>query len=208
MADDQSTPIIGIDLGTTNSVLALVRGGAPALIPVGSDTLLPSIVGIDERGDVMVGRPARNQWVAAPERTVRSIKRKMGSTETVNLAGQELTPQEISAFILRTIAQAASQAVGQPVSRAVITVPAYFNEVQRQATIEAGEIAGLTVERIINEPTAAALAYGYGVGITDEQRRILVFDLGGGTFDVSIIDLNYGVVDVMATGGDNLLGRR
>ena len=206
MADNATSPIIGIDLGTTNSVLALVRGGAPALIPIGSDTLLPSIVGVDERGDVMVGRPARNQWVAAPERTVRSIKRKMGSTETVNLAGQELTPQEISAFILRTIAQAASQAVGQPVSRAVITVPAYFNEVQRQATIEAGEIAGLTVERIINEPTAAALAYGYGVGITDEQRRILVFDLGGGTFDVSIIDLNYGVVDVMATGGDNLLG--
>ncbi len=206
MADDQSTPIIGIDLGTTNSVLALVRGGTPELIPIGSDTLLPSIVGIDERGDVMVGRPARNQWVAAPERTVRSIKRKMGSTESVELAGQQLTPQEISAFILRTIAQAASQAVGQPVSRAVITVPAYFNEVQRQATIEAGEIAGLTVERIINEPTAAALAYGYGVGITDEQRRILVFDLGGGTFDVSIIDLNYGVVDVMATGGDNLLG--
>ncbi len=199
-------PIIGIDLGTTNSVLALVRDGAPQLLPIGGDELLPSVVGLDERGDVMVGRPARNQWVVAPERTVRSIKRKMGSAESVEMAGQHFTPQEISAFILRTIAQAASQAAGQPVTRAVITVPAYFNEVQRQATVEAGQIAGLTVERIINEPTAAALAYGYGVGITDEHRRILVFDLGGGTFDVSIIELNYGIVDVMATGGDNLLG--
>ena len=200
------TPIIGIDLGTTNSVLAIVRAGAPQLLSIDGSELLPSVVGIDDQGATLVGHPARNQWVVAPERTVRSIKRKMGSSDTVTMGGQPFTPQEISAFILRKIADAARAALGAPATRAVITVPAYFNEVQRQATMEAGRIAGLTVERIINEPTAAALAYGYGVGITDEHRRILVFDLGGGTFDVSIIELNYGVVDVLATGGDNLLG--
>ncbi|MCB9139546.1 MAG: Hsp70 family protein [Caldilineaceae bacterium] len=207
-ADDNmlSSPIIGIDLGTTNSVLAIVEDGAPRLIPVDGSALLPSVVGLDSKGDILVGHPARNQWVAAPERTVRSVKRKMGSSERISMGDQLFTPQEISAFILRAIAEAARTELGQPVTRAVITVPAYFTEVQRQATIEAGAIAGLEVERIINEPTAAALAYGYGVGIADEHRRILVVDLGGGTFDVSIIDLNYGVVDVLATGGDNLLG--
>ncbi|GIV80626.1 MAG: chaperone protein DnaK [Litorilinea sp.] len=200
-----SNKIIGIDLGTTNSVLAVIQDGKPTLLPIQGQRLLPSVVGIDPEGKLLVGTPARNQWMLAPERTVRSIKRKMGQKETVAMAGQEYTPQEISAFILREIKEAACQALGEPVTRAVITVPAYFNEIQRQATLEAGEIAGLEVVRIINEPTAAALAYGYGVD-ADTHLHILVYDLGGGTFDVSIIELNYGVVDVLATAGDNLLG--
>ena len=201
----QPEKILGIDLGTTNSVLAVIQNGAPTLLPIGDSVLLPSVVGIADDGDVLVGKPARNQNLIAPERTVRSIKRKMGSGESVMMAGQSYTPQEISAFILRTIKAAAERALGEPVSRAVITVPAYFNEVQRQATLEAGAIAGLTVERIINEPTASALAYGYGIN-DDAHRRVLVYDLGGGTFDVSIIELNSGVVDVMATTGNNFLG--
>jgi len=201
----QSNKIIGIDLGTTNSVLGIIQDGAPVLLPIQGSALLPSVVGISPQGDVLVGTPARNQWVVAPERTVRSIKRQMGKGESVVMAGKTYTPQEISAFILREIKQAAEAALGQPVSRAVITVPAYFNEVQRQATLEAGTIAGLTVERIINEPTAAALAYGYGID-DNEHLRVLVYDLGGGTFDVSIIELNFGVVDVLATAGDNFLG--
>ena len=201
----QSNKIIGIDLGTTNSVLGIIQDGAPVLLPIQDSALLPSVVGISPQGDVLVGTPARNQWVVAPERTVRSIKRQMGKGETVVMAGKTYTAQEISAFILREIKQAAEVALGQPVTRAVITVPAYFNEVQRQATLEAGTIAGLTVERIINEPTAAALAYGYGID-DNEHLRVLVYDLGGGTFDVSIIELNFGVVDVLATAGDNFLG--
>ena len=200
-----SDKIIGIDLGTTNSVLAVIRQGAPHLIPIDGDLLLPSIVGMTEGGDVLVGRPARNQFVVAPERTVRSIKRQMGRNERVAMAGQEYTPQEISAFILRTIKDAAEAELGDPVTRAVITVPAYFNEVQRQATLEAGAIAGLTVERIINEPTASALAYGFGAD-EGEHHRVLVYDLGGGTFDVSIIEMNAGIVDVLATTGNNFLG--
>lgn len=200
-----SEKIIGIDLGTTNSVLAVVMDGVPRLIPVKGDRLLPSVVGISPGGEVLVGAPARNQWVVAPERTVRSIKRKMGKGETVTMAGKTYTPQEISAFILREIKDAAQAELGYPVQRAVITVPAYFNEVQRQATLEAGEIAGLIVERIINEPTASALAYGYGID-ADQHLRLLVYDLGGGTFDVSIIEMNSGVVDVLATAGDNYLG--
>lgn len=200
-----SEKIIGIDLGTTNSVLAVVMDGVPRLIPVKGDRLLPSVVGISPSGEVLVGAPARNQWVVAPERTVRSIKRKMGKGEAVTMAGKTYTPQEISAFILREIKDAAQAELGYPVQRAVITVPAYFNEVQRQATLEAGEIAGLIVERIINEPTASALAYGYGID-ADQHLRLLVYDLGGGTFDVSIIEMNSGVVDVLATAGDNYLG--
>lgn len=197
--------IIGIDLGTTNSVLAIIQEGVPTILPVNGNRLLPSVVGISPSGEVLIGTPARNQWVVAPERTVRSIKRKMGKGETVAMAGKTYTPQEISAFILKEIKAAAEEAQGGPVQRAVITVPAYFNEVQRQATIEAGEIAGFSVERVINEPTASALAYGYGLD-DDTHLRILVYDLGGGTFDVSIIELNYGVVDVLATAGDNYLG--
>lgn len=199
-----SAKIIGIDLGTTNSAVAVIQQGVPKLIPVGDhQEILPSVVGISPQGEVLVGRPARNQWVVSPENTIRSIKRKMGRTETVFMAGKGYSPQEISAFILKELKQAAETHLGESVSRAVITVPAYFNELQRQATIEAGEIAGLQVERIINEPTASALAYGLG---REEELKILVYDLGGGTFDVSIIELNSGVVDVLATAGDNHLG--
>lgn len=202
---NQSDKIIGIDLGTTNSVLAVIQDGLPVLLPVNGERLLPSVVGIAPSGEVVVGTPARNQWVVAPERTVRSIKRKMGKAETVGMAGQTYTPQEISAFILKDMREAAQAVLGEDVRRAVITVPAYFDETQRQATLEAGEIAGLMVERIINEPTASALAYGYGLA-GDQHLKVLVYDLGGGTFDVSIIELHSGVVDVLATAGDNLLG--
>jgi molecular chaperone DnaK len=198
-----SDKIIGIDLGTTNSAVAVTRDNIPTLIPVHDQLILPSVVGISSQGELLVGTPARNQWIASPENTVRSIKRKMGSSETVEMAGETYTPQEISAFILREIKQAVETELGQAVTRAVITVPAYFNEVQRQATIEAGEIAGLQVERIINEPTAAALAYGLG---KEEDMQVLVYDLGGGTFDVSLIDLHFGIVDVRATAGNNQLG--
>jgi molecular chaperone DnaK len=201
----ETDKIIGIDLGTTNSVLGVIQDGTMQVWPIGGERLLPSVVGVSPTGEVLVGMVARNQWVLAPERTIRSIKRKMGSGETVSMAGTSYTPQEISAFILREIKRAADQAMGHPIQRAVITVPAYFNEVQRQATIEAGAIAGLAVERIINEPTAAALAYGYGIG-EDAHLRVLVYDLGGGTFDVSLIELHSGVVDVLATAGDNHLG--
>jgi molecular chaperone DnaK len=202
---NQTNKIIGIDLGTTNSVLAVIQEGAPVLLPVKGGRLLPSVVGIAPAGEVLVGTPARNQWVVAPDRTVRSIKRKMGKGEAVRMAGKTYTPQEISAFILKEIKEAAQAALGAGLQRAVITVPAYFNEVQRQATLEAGEIAGLEVERIINEPTASALAYGYGLA-DDQHLRVLVYDLGGGTFDVSVIELHSGVVDVLATAGDNYLG--
>ncbi len=195
--------IMGIDLGTTNSAVAITQNGVPTLIAVNHERILPSIVGISPQGEVLVGAAARNQWIVAPENTIRSIKRKMGQAETVTMAGQSYKPQEISAFILRAIKEAVSAALGAPVERAVITVPAYFNEVQRQATIEAGEIAGLKVERIINEPTASALAYGMG---KEEDLRVLVYDLGGGTFDVSVIDLHHGIVDVRATAGNNFLG--
>ncbi|MGB0385346.1 MAG: Hsp70 family protein [Ardenticatenaceae bacterium] len=198
-----SNKIIGIDLGTTNSAVAIIEDGQPKLIRISGDRIIPSVVGISPQGELLVGRPAHNQWVAAPDKTIRSIKRKMGTQETVQMAGKEYTPQEISAFILRHIKEGIEADLGEKVTRAVITVPAYFNEVQRQATIEAGEIAGLTVERIINEPTAAALAHSLG---KDDDIRALVYDLGGGTFDVSVIELNFGVVDVRATAGDNELG--
>jgi molecular chaperone DnaK len=202
---NQADKIIGIDLGTTNSVLAVIQDGVPALLPVKGERLLPSVVGIAPNGDVLVGTLARNQWVVSPDRTIRSIKRKMGKAEKVGMAGKSYTPQEISAFILTAIREAAQAALGAGLRRAVITVPAYFNETQRQATLEAGEIAGLIVERIINEPTASALAYGYGLA-NDQHLKVLVYDLGGGTFDVSLIELHSGVVDVLATAGDNYLG--
>ncbi|GAK55173.1 chaperone protein dnaK [Candidatus Vecturithrix granuli] len=197
--------IVGIDLGTTNSVVALIQDGVPKLTPVKGKHLLPSVVGISLNNELLVGAAARNQWVVAPERTIRSIKRKMGSPEPVTMAGKTYSPQEISAFILRAIKEAVEYELGTPVEKAVITVPAYFNEVQREATMEAGRIAGFTVERIINEPTAAALVYGYGAKEA-QHLQIMVYDLGGGTFDVSIIELHEGIVDVVATAGDNLLG--
>ena len=201
-----NTKVLGIDLGTTNSVVAIIEDGQPRIIPVEGERLLPSVVGIGPNGEFLVGRHAYNQWGAAPERTVRSVKRRMGSGESVSMADKSFTPQEISAMILDRLRQAAQAYLGEEVRRAVITVPAYFNEPQRQATIEAGEIAGLQVERILNEPTAAALAYGYGRDNGGQPLRVLVYDLGGGTFDVSIIELDGEIVDVIATAGNNHLG--
>ena len=196
-------PVIGIDLGTTNSEVAIIDGGTPRIVGSGDDAILPSCVGLDESGGVIVGREARNQQAVAPERTVLSIKRLMGSDTRVRMGPEAYRPQEISAFILKALRERAAGALGRPVSRAVITVPAYFTDAQRQATREAGQIAGLEVVRIINEPTAAALAYHAG---DEGQRRILVYDLGGGTFDVSVVKIESGVVEVLATSGDNHLG--
>ncbi|CAK0762664.1 Chaperone protein DnaK [Gammaproteobacteria bacterium] len=196
--------IIGIDLGTTNSEVAIVENGRVRVISDETKRrILPSVVGITEDGTLLVGEPARNQYILYPERTVRSIKRKMGSDEPVDLAGQKYTPQEISAIILKRLKTIAEADLGQPIKKAVITVPAYFSDAQRQATREAGEIAGLEVVRMINEPTAAALAYEAG---HQGQRRILVYDLGGGTFDVSVVSMEDGVVEVLASHGNNFLG--
>ena len=199
----EAEPIIGIDLGTTNSEVAIISGGRPQVVREGDEAILPSCVGLDEAGNVIVGRQARNQAAAAPERTVLSVKRLMGTGTRVRMGEDEYTPQEISAFILKALKERAQRALGREVRKAVITVPAYFTDAQRQATREAGEIAGLTVVRIINEPTAAALSYeSRGEG----HRRILVYDLGGGTFDVSVVGIEEGVVEVLATTGDNRLG--
>ncbi|MGE5755635.1 MAG: Hsp70 family protein [Planctomycetaceae bacterium] len=196
--------IIGIDLGTTNSEVAVIRDGHPVVLAgEDGDPILPSVVGLDSQGRLLVGHAARNQFVLAPERTIRSIKRKMGEEVTVTLGDQRYSPQEISAIILRTLKQRAEKALGQPVKKAVITVPAFFNDVQRQATREAGELAGLEVVRIINEPTAAVLTYDPH---PPERERLLVYDLGGGTFDVSIAQVEGGVVEILASHGDTHLG--
>ncbi len=195
--------IIGIDLGTTFSAVSVVREGQPQLLSDGNERLIPSVVGLSEQGKWLVGAPARNQFVFAPDRTVRSIKRKMGSPERVVVGGHELAPQQVSAFILREMKRIAEATLEEPVSQAVITVPAYFSDAQRQATKDAGEIAGLDVVRIINEPTAAALAYGLDRA---EDQVVLVYDLGGGTFDVSLVELTAGVVEVLASHGDTRLG--
>ena len=196
--------ILGIDLGTTNSEVAIVRDGRPVVLPDDDgDPILPSVVGLDSQGRLLVGRPARNQFVLAPDRTVNSIKRKMGEETTVTLGDQKYTPQEISAIILRTLKQRAEKALGHEVKKAVITVPAFFNEGQRAATREAGELAGLEVVRIINEPTAAVLTYDPH---PPEMERLLVYDLGGGTFDVSIAQVEGGVVEILASHGDTHLG--
>ena len=201
-ASDTDT-IIGIDLGTTNSEVAIVSGGQPSVVEEGGEAILPSCVGLDETGAVIVGRQARNQAAAAPERTVLSVKRLMGSDTRVRMGREAYTPQEISAFILKALKERADRALGGDVRKAVITVPAYFTDAQRQATREAGEIAGLTVVRIINEPTAAALSYESG---GSGRRTLLVYDLGGGTFDVSVVRMEEGVVEVLASTGDNQLG--
>jgi len=196
--------IIGIDLGTTNSEVAIVRNGQPhVLAGEDGDPILPSFVGLSEDGRLLVGSAARNQWVVAPERTIKSIKRKMGQDVKVRLGDQEYRPQEISAMILRALRDRAARELGGPVAKAVITVPAYFNDAQRQATREAGELAGLDVVRILNEPTAASLTYDPS---QRELRRMLVYDLGGGTFDVSIVQSQEGVVEVLASHGDTQLG--
>src|SRR6266404_5775940 len=198
-----SEPIVGIDLGTTNSEIAILRDGQPHVFIEDSDPILPSFVGLSDDGRLLVGKAARNQWVLAPERTVKSIKRKMGQDAQVKLGDQEFTPQEISAMILRTLKDRASRELGVEVTKAVITVPAFFNDTQRQATKEAGVIAGLDVVRILNEPTAAALCYDPS---NKELQRVLVYDLGGGTFDVSIVQSQEGVVEVLASHGDTKLG--
>lgn len=195
--------IIGIDLGTTNSEVAVVEQGKVVVIADGDKKILPSYVGIDDNGEVIVGETARNQYLVYPERTIKSIKRLMGQDTLVNLAGEEYRPQEISAIILKRLKAIAEKHLGQPVSKAVITVPAYFSDAQRQATSESGEIAGLDVVRMINEPTAAALAYDAN---ETESKHVLVYDLGGGTFDVSVVNIEAGVVEVLSSHGDNKLG--
>ncbi|PKM10791.1 MAG: heat-shock protein Hsp70 [Gammaproteobacteria bacterium HGW-Gammaproteobacteria-3] len=195
--------IIGIDLGTTNSEVAVVENGKVRIITDGDKKILPSFVGIDDNGDILVGDAARNQYLVYPERTVKSIKRLMGQDSRIDLGGQSYAPQEISAIILKRLKTIAENHLGHPVSKAVITVPAYFSDAQRQATREAGEIAGLEVVRMINEPTAAALAYGAN---QTEAKHMLVYDLGGGTFDVSVVNIQDGVVEVLSSHGDNHLG--
>ena len=196
---------VGIDLGTTNSCVAVLEGGEPTVIPnaEGSRTT-PSVVAFAKGGEVLVGEVAKRQAVTNVDRTIRSVKRHMGTDWSVSIDGKKYTPQEISARVLQKLKRDAEAYLGEPVTNAVITVPAYFNDAQRQATKEAGEIAGLTVDRIINEPTAAALAYGLDKG--DKEQSVLVFDLGGGTFDVSLLDISDGVFEVKATKGDNRLG--
>src|SRR5436190_11286253 len=196
-------PIVGIDLGTTNSEVAIVRDGQPVVCTEDGDPILPSFVGLSEDGKLLVGKAARNQWILAPERTIKSIKRKMGQDVKVKLGDQEYRPQEISAMILRSLRDRAARELGVPVTKAVITVPAYFNDAQRQATREAGELAGLEVVRILNEPTAASLTYDPS---QRELRRLLVYDLGGGTFDVSIVQSQEGVIEVLSSHGDTQLG--
>ena len=198
-----SESILGIDLGTTNSEVALVQDGQPHVFAQDGDPIVPSFVGLAEDGRLLVGTAARNQWVLAPERTVKSIKRKMGQDVTVRLGDQDYRPQEISAMILRALRDRACAQLGAPVNKAVITVPAYFNDAQRQATREAGDLAGLAVVRILNEPTAASLTYDPK---HNELQRILVYDLGGGTFDVSIVQAQEGVIEVLASHGDTQLG--
>jgi molecular chaperone DnaK len=195
--------IIGIDLGTTNSEVAIIENGRPVVLCDEGDPILPSVVGLDSDGRLLVGKAARNQYVMAPERTVRSVKRKMGQDVSVTLGDQSFRPQEISAIVLRTLKERAEKSLGQPVKKAVITVPAFFNEVQRDATREAGELAGLEVVRIINEPTAAVLTYDPH---PPEMERLLVYDLGGGTFDVSIAQVEQGVVEILSSHGDTQLG--
>jgi molecular chaperone DnaK len=196
--------IVGIDLGTTNSEIALYRNGRPEILADEQGRkILPSVVGLTEAGELLVGEEARNQWLLYPDRTVRSIKRRMGQAATVHMAGREYTPQEISAIILKRLKEIAEARLGHALRKAVITVPAYFSDTQRQATREAGEIAGLEVVRIINEPTAAALVYEAG---QHEGKRILVYDLGGGTFDVSVVRIEEGVVEVISSHGNNHLG--
>ena len=196
--------IIGIDLGTTNSCVAVIEGGEPVVIPnaEGARTT-PSVVAFKKDGERIVGRVAKQQAVSNPDRTISSIKREMGTAHKVTIDGKDYTPQEISAMILQKLKQDAEAYLGDKVTEAVITVPAYFTDAQRQATKDAGKIAGLEVKRIINEPTAAALAYGID---KETDQKIMVYDLGGGTFDVSIIEMGDGVQEVLATAGNNRLG--
>ena len=196
--------IIGIDLGTTNSCVAVMEGGKPTVIAnqEGARTT-PSIVAFTKTGERLIGEPAKRQAVTNAEKTISSIKRDMGTDNGRTIDGKKYSLQQISAMILQKLKSDAENYLGEPVTEAVITVPAYFNDAQRQATKDAGKIAGLDVKRIINEPTAAALAYGLD---NEKEQKIMVYDLGGGTFDVSIIEIGDGVIEVLATSGDNRLG--
>lgn len=196
--------VIGIDLGTTNSCVSVVENGAPVIIPTSAGgRTTPSIVAFTKKGERLVGEAARRQAVTNPDRTISSVKRHMGTDWSARIDGTVYKPQTISAMILMQLKKNAEDFLGEPVTEAVITVPAYFNDIQRQATKDAGRIAGLTVKRIINEPTSAALSYGLDHG---EPQKVMVYDLGGGTFDVSIIEIGEGVIEVLATAGDNHLG--
>ena len=196
--------VIGIDLGTTNSCVAVMEGGEAVVIPnAEGNRTTPSVVAFSKTGERMVGQVAKRQAITNPDRTISSIKREMGSDYKVDIDGKAYTPQEISAMILQKLKSDAEAYLGQTVSEAVITVPAYFTDAQRQATKDAGKIAGLDVKRIINEPTAAALAYGVD---KEQSQKVMVYDLGGGTFDVSILDIDDGVIEVLATAGNNRLG--
>ena len=196
--------IIGIDLGTTNSCVAVMEGGKPTVIAntEGARTT-PSVVAFTKNGERLVGEPAKRQAVTNSENTVSSIKRDMGTDNGRTIEGKKYSPQQISAMILQKLKEDAESYLGEKVTEAVITVPAYFNDAQRQATKDAGKIAGLDVKRIINEPTAAALAYGLD---NEKEQKIMVYDLGGGTFDVSIIEIGDGVIEVLATNGNTHLG--
>ena len=198
--------IIGIDLGTTNSCVAVLEGGEPVVITnAEGNRTTPSVVGFTKDGERLVGQVAKRQAVVNADRTVLSIKREMGTNYTVDIDGKKYSPQEISAIILGKLKADAEAYLGEKVTQAVITVPAYFSDAQRQATKDAGKIAGLEVLRIINEPTAAALAYGLDKG-ENKNQKILIYDLGGGTFDVSILEIGDGVFEVLATNGNNRLG--
>jgi molecular chaperone DnaK len=197
--------VVGIDLGTTNSLVAHMKSDRPEIIAnEAGKRLTPSIVGLDKHDKIHVGDTAKNQLIAMPDRTVAEVKRLMGSSQKVRLGPREYTPQEVSAFILKRLKDDAERALGEAVAEAVITVPAYFTDAQRQATKDAGELAGFRVDRILNEPTAAALAYG--LDHLDKEQFVLVYDLGGGTFDVSVLEMFEGVLDVKASAGNNHLG--
>ncbi len=199
----QREPITGIDLGTTNSEVAIIENGSPRVLEENGTPILPSVVGLTPDGKLLVGEAARNQWLLAPDRTIRSVKRRMGEDVKLSLGDQQFSPQEISAIILRTLKDRAERHGGHPISKAVITVPAFFNDAQRQATREAGELAGLEVVRIIHEPTAASLVYEASQTV---PQTVMVYDLGGGTFDVSIVRIEKDVVEVLASHGDTHLG--
>ena len=196
--------IVGIDLGTTTSEIAYIKNGKPEIIKNGYSSITPSVVGLDKNLEILIGQPAKNQFVSAKERTVVEVKRKMGTSDMVLLAGKKFTPVEISTIILKELKKIGEEFLQEEISSAVITVPANFNDAQRQATKEAGEKAGLVVERIINEPTAAALAFG--IDNIETEGKILVYDLGGGTFDVTVLEMIEGSLDVMASRGVNQLG--
>jgi molecular chaperone HscC len=197
--------IVGIDLGTTNSLIAVWQDGNPHIVPNAlGQNLTPSVVSLDDDGQILVGMPARERLITHPERSAAVFKRYMGSNRTHNLGKRLFRPEELSSFVLRSLKADAEAFLGEPVTEAIVTVPAYFNDAQRKATRAAGQLAGLTVERLLNEPTAAALAYG--LHDAHKESKFLVFDLGGGTFDVSILELFEGVMEVRATAGDNFLG--